>query len=255
MALGLDGRSLDVPTIAGLARQTMPAITDAALVDRATRAAAAMVSVPAYGRSTGVGANRELIVESSDTGHALRLWASHAAATGPLVDDVAVRAMLAVRLNQICTGRTAVSSECAHALRQAIEADALPAAHRYGAVGTGDLTALAERGLCLAGIRRWWRVEGAAPAPIFPTVGDDLGLLSSNALTVAVAALASNGLTELSRAATMITAMSCVAAGTSAEPSPRWCGRRRRRHLRSIGPPRLVRRSLGGVHARRAAPG
>lgn len=216
-ALGLDGRSLDVPTIAGLAQQTMPAITDAALVDKATRAATAMVSVPAYGRSTGVGANRELIVDPSDTSHALRLWASHAAATGPLVDDVAVRAMLAVRLNQICTGRTGVSSDCAHALRQAIEADALPAVHRYGAVGTGDLTALAELGLCLAGARRWWRAERAPPEPIFPTVGDGLGLLSSNALTVAVAALASDGLTELSRAATMITAMSCVAAGTSAE--------------------------------------
>ncbi|MGI8753245.1 MAG: aromatic amino acid lyase [Acidimicrobiales bacterium] len=216
-ALGLDGRSLDVPTIAGLAERSIPAITDLSLVDQATHAATAMVSVPAYGRSTGVGANRELLVDASDTGHALRLWASHAAATGPLIDEVAVRAMLAVRLNQICTGRTGVSSECAHALRQAIEADALPAVHRYGAVGTGDLTALAELGLCLAGRRPWWRVEGVAPEPITPTVGDGLGLLSSNALTVALAALASNGLTELSRAATMITAMSCVAAGTSAE--------------------------------------
>ncbi|MDQ2724711.1 MAG: aromatic amino acid ammonia-lyase, partial [Actinomycetota bacterium] len=174
--LGLDGRSLDVPTIAGLAERSIPAITDLSLVDQATHAATAMVSVPAYGRSTGVGANRELIVDASDTGHALRLWASHAAATGPLIDEVAVRAMLAVRLNQICTGRTGVSSECAHALRQAIEADALPAVHRYGAVGTGDLTALAELGLCLAGRRPWWRVEGVAPDPIIPTVGDGLGL-------------------------------------------------------------------------------
>jgi histidine ammonia-lyase len=215
--LGLDGRSLDVATIAGLAQRSIPVVTDASLVDRATRAATAMVSVPAYGRSTGVGANREIIVDASDTGHALRLWASHAAATGPLVDEVAVRAMLAVRLNQICTGRTGVSSECAHALRLAVEADALPAVHRYGAVGTGDLTALAELGLCLAGIRPWWRLTGAAPDPVMPTVGDGLGLLSSNALTVALAALASHGLTELSRAATMITAMSCVAAGTSGE--------------------------------------
>ncbi|MDQ6838416.1 MAG: aromatic amino acid lyase [Actinomycetota bacterium] len=217
MALALDGQSLDVPAIAGLANRSIPAVTDASLVERATSAAAAMVSVPAYGRSTGVGANRELIVDATDTGHALRLWSSHAAATGPLVDEEAVRAMLAVRLNQICTGRTGVSSDCAHALRRAVEADALPAVHHYGAVGTGDLTALAELGLCLAGRRPWWRLEGVAPEPITPTVGDGLGLLSSNALTVAVAALASHELTALSRAATMITAMSCVAAGTSSE--------------------------------------
>ena len=212
---GLDGRSLDVPRLAVLARRPGAVQVDPGLVDEATRPAAAMVSVPAYGRTTGVGANRELIVDSGDTDHALRLWMSHAAGSGPLLDDEAVRAMLIVRLNQICSGRTGVSSACAHAVRLALEADALPAVHRYGGVGTGDLTALAELGMCLAGYRPWRRTATPPPDPIRPTTGDGLGLLSSNALTIGVAALACADLTVLSRAGIVISALACLAGGAS----------------------------------------
>jgi histidine ammonia-lyase len=211
----LDGRSLDVPTVAGMARRSAVVHIDPALVEEATRAGAAMVSVPAYGRTTGVGANRSLIIDAGDSGHALRLWASHAAAAGPPLDAVAVRAMLIIRLNQICTGRTGVSAPTAHAIRGAVDADALPAVHRYGGVGTGDLTALAELGLCLAGRRPWAQAEGRPPAPIAPSTGDGLALLSSNALTIGMAALAADALTELSRAAIVVTALACVAAGAS----------------------------------------
>jgi histidine ammonia-lyase len=270
----LDGRSLDVPTLVTLARRHEIAHIEPALVDEATRAGAAMVSVPAYGRTTGVGANRELIVGADDTDHALRLWMSHAAASGPLVDAEAVRAMLVVRLNQICSGRTGVSSDTAQALRTAIDADALPAVHRYGGVGTGDLTALAELGLCLAGLRPWWQVDGRAPEPIRPSTGDGLGLLSSNALTIGLTALACHDLTELSRAGIIVTALGCLAGGASpdafselvwpdraASPAP---GRGRSVRLGSSGGPwvaatltRLLRgpgRRLQDPYPLRAAP-
>lgn len=211
----LDGRSLDVPTLSAVSRRAETLHIETGLVDEATRAGVSMVSLPAYGRTTGVGANRELIVDAGDTDHAMRLWMSHAASSGPLVDDEAVRAMLVVRLNQICSGRTGVSSGCAQALRAAIDADALPAVHRYGGVGTGDLTALAELGLCLAGRRPWRRTEGRPPDPVAPTTGDGLGLLSSNALTIGLAALACQDLTELSRAGIVITALGCLAGGAS----------------------------------------
>jgi histidine ammonia-lyase len=213
----LDGRSLDVSGLVALARRHALADIDPAAIDEATRAGAALASQPAYGRSTGVGANREITVAPGDHGHALRLWLSHAGASGPQLDEDAVRAMLVIRLNQILTGRTGVSAACARAVWGAVQADALPVVKRYGSVGTGDLSALASLGLCLAGRRPWWRLDGVAPAQIEPEVGDGPALMSSNALTVGLAALAVYDLAELSRAAVVVTALSGLAAGASPE--------------------------------------
>ncbi len=213
----LDGRSLDVASLAAAARRHCHLQVEPEVVEEATAAGSGMVNVPAYGRTTGVGANRALVVDAGDVDHAKRLWLSHAAASGPLIEEDAVRAMLIIRLNQICTGRTGVSAPCAHALRRAVEADALPAVHRYGGIGTGDLTALAELGLCLSGRRPWWRHRDAAPDPIEPTPTDGLAFLSSNALTIGIASLASHDLTELSRAAIVIAALTCLVAGASPE--------------------------------------
>ncbi len=213
----IDGAQLDVDAVTGAARGRRPVVANAAQVRDATVSDPIMATLPAYGRTTGVGANRELHVDAGDTGHALRLWSSHAAGSGPLVDDEAVAAMLVVRLNQICTGRTGVSTETAEALRLAVVGRFLPAVHRYGGVGTGDLTALAELGLCLAGRRPWARSGPDPPDPVEPLAGDGLGLLSSNALTLGVAALACRDLVELSRAAIVVTALTCLAAGTSTD--------------------------------------
>lgn len=213
----IDGASLDVDAVTALARRCEPVRVDPGVVDAATADDPASAGLPAYGRTTGVGANRDLAVDAGDAGHGLRLWSSHAAASGPLIPDDAVAAMMVVRLNQICTGRTGVSPAVAHALRRAVEAGALPAVHRYGAVGTGDLTSLAELGLCLAGLRPW-RDEGrGAPPPVGPAAGDGIGLLSSNALTLGMAALACHDLVELSRSSIVVTALSCLAAGTSTD--------------------------------------
>ena len=48
------------------------------------------------------------------------------------------------------------------ALEQAIQLGALPLLHRLGAIGTGDLTVLAELGLTLAGERPLGNGRGAA---------------------------------------------------------------------------------------------
>jgi histidine ammonia-lyase len=213
----LDGRSLDVASLVALARRTATADIDPRGIEEATRVGAELASLPAYGRSTGVGANREITVAPGDAGHAMRLWLSHAGASGPQLDEQTVRAMLVVRLNQICTGRTGVSAACALAVAQAIEADALPAVKRYGGVGTGDLSALAGLGLCLAGRRPWWRIEGTVPSRVEPEIGDGPALMSSNALTVGLAALAVHDVAELSRAAVIVTALSALAAGASPE--------------------------------------
>jgi histidine ammonia-lyase len=222
----LDGHSLDVPALVAVARgQVRPLVAPGAL-DAATRAAVALAAMPAYGRTTGVGANRDLVIDPEDRGHDLRLWLSHAGGSGPQLDEGAVRAMLAVRLNQVLTGRTGMSAACAHALAAAVEADALPPVARYGSVGTGDLTALASLGLCLAGRRPWLHLEGP-DLPVFePHPGDGLALPSSNALTAALAALAAYDLGELCRAAVVVAALTCLATGASPDAfaSAVWSG-------------------------------
>jgi histidine ammonia-lyase len=213
----LDGRTLAVGGVVAMSRRGARPLVAPGAIDAATRAGAALASLPAYGRTTGVGANRDLLIDPGDHGHDLRLWLSHAGASGPLLDEEAVRAMLAVRLNQMLTGRTGMSADCAYAVEAAAEAGALPAVARYGSVGTGDLTALAGLGLCLAGRRPWWHLDGPTPAPFEPHPGDGLALPSSNALTAALAALAAHDLGELSRAAVVVAAMTCLATGASTE--------------------------------------
>ncbi|MBO0691318.1 MAG: aromatic amino acid lyase [Acidimicrobiaceae bacterium] len=212
----LDGRSLDLAGLSRLVRGSGRVPLDVASVERAARAATAPAG-PAYGRTTGVGANRDVLVPSADRGHALRLWASHAAGAGPLLGHDEVRAMISVRVNQVLAGPTGLSAACAGSLADALVRGFVPAVHRYGAVGTGDLTALAELGLCLAGRRPWWRGEGDPPRPVEPEPGDGLALLSSNALTLGVAALAACDLERLARAGVAVAALTCLASGAAAD--------------------------------------
>jgi histidine ammonia-lyase len=88
---------------------------------------------------------------------------------------------------------------------------------RYGAIGTGDLTALAVTALCLLGERDW--VPGNVGQPRFPLASADaLAFLSSNAATVGEAALACCDLADLLRAAIVIAALSHRAVDASTEP-------------------------------------
>ena len=90
----------------------------------------------------------------------------------------------------------------------------------YGAIGTGDLTALAVTALCLLGERDWLPGE-AAPPRFALDPQDALAFISSNAATLGEAAIACAELTRLLAASTVIAALSHVAVGGSAEPYAR----------------------------------
>jgi histidine ammonia-lyase len=220
-SIRLDGSALDVATIVAIAEKRVAIEVPADASERvaASHLAAGTLAAAgaAYGINTGVGANRTVAVEAAGGDHALRIWASHAAATGPLLDEVAVRAMMTVRLNQLAVGHSSLSPAVFEALRVAFDAGVLPAVHRYGAVGTGDLTALAELALCLCGGRPWWRGEGAGLDLVVPAPGDGVALLSSNALTVGITALATSELEMLARAGVVIAALSATSAGAAPE--------------------------------------
>ncbi|MFF3942196.1 aromatic amino acid ammonia-lyase [Streptomyces phaeofaciens] len=109
-----------------------------------------------YGRGTGVGAHRSVPVDPDDeSAHGLRLLRSHAGGAGALLPARQVRAMLAVRVNQFLAGGSGIQPAFVDALADALRLGVHPAVHEYGAVGTGDLTALAQTGLTLIGERPW----------------------------------------------------------------------------------------------------
>ncbi|MEV5568922.1 aromatic amino acid lyase [Spirillospora sp. NPDC052269] len=232
----LDGTSLTCDLVTRAARaDVMIAISEAGL-ERARDAWHTVRRVaerrPVYGRTTGVGANRAVEVEWEDAdAHGLRLMRSHAAGAGPLVPAEVVRAMLVVRANQIAAGGSGVDPGVLAALADALNLGVLPPVPVYGAIGTGDLTALASTALCLIGERAWLdggldggagaaaHDAGVARGPHFPlSSADALAFMSSNAATLGEAALAVTDLRTALDASVVIAALSLLAVRGSREP-------------------------------------
>ncbi|MFF3564732.1 aromatic amino acid ammonia-lyase [Streptomyces sp. NPDC002574] len=173
----LDGRGLTVPDVVRLAdAAAAPAVPPGAL-DRARRSWQAAERLAAagrlYGRGTGVGAHRSVPVAAQDEAeHGLRLLRSHAGGAGALLPARQVRAMLAVRANQLLAGGSGIQPAFITALTDALRLGVHPAVNEYGGLGTGDLTALAATGLTLIGERPWLtdRPDGSGPPS-----GDDGG--------------------------------------------------------------------------------
>ncbi|MEU9334915.1 aromatic amino acid ammonia-lyase [Streptomyces sp. NPDC048290] len=169
-----------------------------------------------YGRSTGVGANRtEDLPTDSAAGHGLRLLRSHAGAIGAELPARQVRAMLAIRANQLLAGGAGLRPSVVDALCEALEHGAHPVVNEFGSVGTGDLAALAQLGLALAGEHPWSGTGAPAPQPL--DNNDALALISSNALTLGQAALALHELRGLIAATQVVAALSLIAVDGSHE--------------------------------------
>ncbi|MEU1514415.1 aromatic amino acid ammonia-lyase [Streptomyces sp. NPDC005811] len=216
----LDGVALGVPDVVRLADGTARPVpgTDAMLrmteVWDAARQIAATGRV--YGRSTGVGANRNEDVPTEEAAeHGLRLLRSHAGAIGEELPARQVRAMLAVRANQLLAGGAGLRPGVVTALCEALTGGAHPVVNEFGSVGTGDLAALAQVGLALAG-EHPWRGDGA-PAPQQLDNNDALALISSNALTLGQSALALDELRGLLEATQVVAALSLLAVDGSHE--------------------------------------
>ncbi|MEN3317123.1 MAG: histidine ammonia-lyase, partial [Mycobacterium sp.] len=180
-----------------------------------------------YGRTTGVGANRTTSVSATDTEYGMRLLRSHAVDAGDPLDSRTVRAMLAVRLVQLCVPGAGLDPRILAGLETMLNDDALPELRQYASIGTGDLAPLAGTALTLIG-------ERPASKPLTPMEpwGADSALpfMSSSALTVGRGCLALEELSRLERASSLIymlsflaldgnpEALSSVAAQASAAP-------------------------------------
>jgi histidine ammonia-lyase len=228
----LDGTSLTCAEVAAIGRrlaaveigeQGRVKAGGAAALARAAAERAVEAGGAVYGRTTGVGYNRRVEVTVDDQqSSGLRLLRSHAAGAGPPLEPEVGLAMLAVRANQIAAGGSGVDPGVLGVLADCVNRGFRPPALRYGAIGTGDLTALAAAALCLLGERDWLPPDGGEPDVNQPRFGldpaDVLAFMSSNAATLAEAAIACADLTGLLESSTVIAALSHVAAGASAEP-------------------------------------
>ncbi|QYX83215.1 aromatic amino acid lyase [Streptomyces akebiae] len=234
----LDGRALGVADVVRLADGAVRPVPDGAAVRRVEESweAARLIAAAGrvYGRSTGVGANRNEDVPSEAAAeHGLRLLRSHAGAIGEELPARQVRAMLAVRANQLLAGGAGLRPTVVTALCTALKSGAYPVVNEFGSVGTGDIAALAQVGLALAG-EHPWRVPGArsgsgdggaggdgsgfgAPEAQPLDNNDALALISSNALTLGQAALALHELRGLIAATQVVAALSLLAVDGSHE--------------------------------------
>ncbi|MFE4055510.1 aromatic amino acid ammonia-lyase [Streptomyces sp. NPDC059096] len=244
----LDGQSLPVSDIVRLAdgaARPVPGTEAIKRVEQSWHVARELAaSGRVYGRSTGVGANRsEAVPTEAAADHGLRLLRSHAGAIGEPLPAREVRAMLAVRANQLLAGGAGLRPTVVTALCDALESGAYPLVHAFGSVGTGDIAALAQMGLALAGEHPWrlpgedgggppgvrtgGRTTGARggycgrggppPAPQPLDNNDALALISSNALTLGQAALALDELRRLVAATELVAALSLLAVDGSYE--------------------------------------
>jgi histidine ammonia-lyase len=161
-----------------------------------------------YGRTTGVGANRTASVAATDTEYGMRLLRSHAVDAGDPLDDRTVRAMLAVRLAQLCVPGAGLDPKILSGLETMLNDDALPELRQYASIGTGDLAPLAGTALTLIG-------ERPASKPLTPMQpwGADSALpfMSSSALTVGRGCLALHELSRLEKASSVIYTLSFLA--------------------------------------------
>src|SRR2546430_2774851 len=83
-----------------------------------------------------------------------------------------------------------------------------PPVRQFGAIGTGDLHALASTALCLLGELPWH--GGTTPPGVFDA-GDALAFISSSAATLGEAALACEDVRDLLNASLVVAALSSFA--------------------------------------------
>jgi histidine ammonia-lyase len=108
---------------------------------------------PHYGVSTGFGALASTQIPTAKRTQLQRsLIRSHAAGSGPEVEDEVVRALMLLRLSTLATGRTGVRPIVAQTYADMLNAGITPVVFEYGSLGcSGDLAPLAHCALAAIG--------------------------------------------------------------------------------------------------------
>ncbi|WP_435747231.1 histidine ammonia-lyase [Nocardioides sp. SYSU DS0663] len=115
--------------------------------------ALAAAPTPAYGISTGFGALATRHIPTEQRAQLQRsLVRSHAAGSGPEVEQEVTRVLMLLRLSTLATGRTGVRPATARLLADLITHRITPVVHEHGSLGcSGDLAPLSHCALALIG--------------------------------------------------------------------------------------------------------
>ena len=177
--------------------------------------------VPHYGISTGFGALATRHIPAARRTDLQRsLVRSHAAGSGPEVEDEVVRALALLRISTLATGRTGIREETLRTYVAMVNARITPVVHEFGSLGcSGDLAPLAHCALALTGEGMVRDAAGAllptaeafAAAGIEPVVlaeKEGLALINGTDGMLGMLVLAISDLRRLLRVADVTAAMS-----------------------------------------------
>ncbi|KYQ90968.1 hypothetical protein DLAC_07852 [Tieghemostelium lacteum] len=159
--------------------------------------------IPSYGITTGVGSQKDYIVERSvmnDFQHQL-LTAHSTVMTNSYVPDQVVRASLLIQLNLFCSGTSGISIETFNKLIARLQDDNLPLSVDNCSVGASDIVSLSQMSLNLFNksiplpngqelqvpkLRDSDKLENVVePQPFKLQPKEGLSLMNSNSLTLA----------------------------------------------------------------------
>ena len=158
-----------------------------------------------YGVTTSVGAKTGVPLAPDRIGEFnRRLLLTHNVAHGPLAPHEAVRAMMAVLLNSMASGRLGVRPLLAERLASALNEDRAIEVHIWGSMGQSDMAPITDLALALY-------------SDIELQAGEALALLNSSALALGTAALAMADLRHSLDLWSLIAALSME--GFAANPS------------------------------------
>jgi histidine ammonia-lyase len=187
-----------------------------------------------YGVTTGFGALSDVIIPLEETRLLQKnILMSHAAGVGNVLDDEAVRAVMALRIKDLARGHSAVRLETVQRLADLLNEGVLPVIPEKGSVGaSGDLAPLAHLALVLIGLGEAFyegqRIPGAEALrrcgmePLQLEAAEGLALVNGTQVTTAIGGLALYDALRLSGTADIAAAMSLeVLMGSRTEFDPR----------------------------------
>lgn len=240
----LDGNNLTPAQVVQVARGGARVSISSTALERVQRSndvllLAAREGQKIYGLTAGVGLNKdqafvdpsgglsEEVIALSKTFNRNLLYA-HSAGAGPEMEPEVVRAIMVTRLNSILFGATGVQTKVATLYRDFLNNDITPVTPSRGSVGEADITLITHIGLAMIGEGEVYYRGRKMPASqaltaagietLDPWGKDALSILSSNAYSEALAALAIEDFRHLLAMNKLLFALSLEALDGNVEP-------------------------------------
>ena len=233
---------MNIATLLAVARQRALLALDAAAQARIEASHALLLALVArgdtvYGVTTGLGAAVDTRIDLPDPATQAQIPLARAVGVGREARPDEVRAIIAARLSRLATGRSGLSWPVASALQDLLNAGIEPVVPLTGSIGEGDLAPLAAVALALlgqgevtvAGQRQPAAQALAAAGLRVPALAgkDGLALLSSNAASVGLGALAVADAGRVLHAVEAAAALSFEAWRANLSPLDAWASRSR----------------------------